>query len=70
MGSITPVIRSWVGGSDEEWRGLCYDQHRVEAVTGTVTLPDKLPYVLRERFYQEKLPSKPLVAWMFHKQQL
>jgi hypothetical protein len=37
-------------GSDEERRGLCYDQHHVEAVTGTVTLPEKLPCGLREGF--------------------
>jgi hypothetical protein len=46
---------------DEERRGLCYEQHHVEAGTGTVTLPHKLPCVLRGRSYQEKLLYKSLV---------
>jgi hypothetical protein len=26
---IVPVVRSRAGGSDEEWRSLCYDTHPV-----------------------------------------
>ena len=43
------VIRSY-RGSDKERRGLCYDQHQVWVVTGTVTLPGKLPCVLRGKW--------------------
>jgi hypothetical protein len=50
MRDILAVIRSYAGGSDEERRGLYYDQHHVEAVTGTVTLPEKLPCGLRGGF--------------------
>ena len=44
--SITPVIRS-SRGSDEVWRGLCYDEHHVWMGTVVVTLPETLPCVLR-----------------------
>jgi hypothetical protein len=43
FGDIVAVIRSRAGGRDEERRGLCYDQHQVEAVTGTATHESKPP---------------------------
>jgi hypothetical protein len=33
--------------------GLCYDKHPVWVVTGAVTIPNKLPCVLRRGFIQE-----------------
>jgi len=40
---------------------LCYDTPSVEVVLFPVDTPDKTPDALSEDFYQEKLPSKPLV---------
>ena len=47
MRSIVAVIRSY-RGSDEEWRGLCYDEHHAWMVTVVVTLPETRPCVLQE----------------------
>jgi hypothetical protein len=41
--------------------GLCYDTQPVEAMPFPIDIPDKPPRALSEDFYQEKLPSKPLV---------
>jgi hypothetical protein len=52
---IVRVIRSRAGGSDEQRRGLCYDQHHVWAVTVTVTIPEKLLCVLRGGFIRKNV---------------
>jgi hypothetical protein len=41
--------------------GLCYDTPPVEAMPFPIDISDKPPRALSEDFYQEKLPSQPLV---------
>jgi hypothetical protein len=40
---------------------LCYDTPPVEVMPFPIDMPEKTPWALSEDFYQEKLPSKPLV---------
>jgi hypothetical protein len=64
MRYIVAVIRS------SPLAGLCYDTTSVEVVLFPVDTPDKTPYALSEDFYQEKLPSKPLVERFRRKNRL
>ena len=41
--------------------GLCYDTQPVEAMPFAGVIPDKTPSTVSDDFYQEKLPSQPLV---------
>src|SRR6266478_793749 len=40
--------------------GLCYDKHPVWVVTGAVTIPNKLPCVLRRGFIRKNFRINPL----------
>jgi hypothetical protein len=50
--------------------GLRYDTPPVEVMPFPVAMPDKTPCALSEDFYQEKLPSKPLVERFRRKNRL
>jgi hypothetical protein len=62
--------RPGAGAAHEQLRicmvGLCYDTPSVEAMP-FVAIPDKTPSTVSYDFYQEKLPYKPPLAWIFHK---
>ena len=62
--AIASVIRS------SPLAGLCYDTPSVEVGLFLIDTPDKTPYTLSEDFYQEKLPSKPLVERFRRKNRL
>ena len=55
LGNILPVIRS------SPLAGLCYDTPSAEARPFPVAMLDNPPRALSEDFYQEKLPSNPLI---------